>query len=61
MSEAKRPGEGFEDRGWRFLRHGGKHDVWTDGEFQETIPRHNEIDEKLAQFILRRIARRQKP
>lgn len=34
--------------GWRFLRHGGRHDVWTDGEQQEAIPRHNEINEKLA-------------
>lgn len=40
--------------GWRFLRHGGKHDVWTDGERQEAIPRHVEINEKLARAILRR-------
>ncbi len=40
--------------GWQFLRHGAKHDVWTDGERQETIPRHMEINEKLAHAILRR-------
>jgi mRNA interferase HicA len=39
--------------GWRFLRHGGRHDVWTDGDRQELIPRHNEINEKLARSILR--------
>ena len=40
--------------GWYFLRHGGNHDVWTDGEGQEAIPRHREINEMLAKSILRR-------
>ncbi len=40
--------------GWRFLRHGRKHDVWTDGERQEPVPRHAEINEKLAKVILNR-------
>ena len=43
---------------WSFLRHGAKHDVWTDGERQEPIPRHTDINEKLAQAILRRASRR---
>lgn len=41
--------------GWRFLRGGGRHDVWTDGEREEAIPRHREINEQLARSILRRI------
>jgi mRNA interferase HicA len=40
--------------GWKFLRHGRRHDVWTDGEREEAIPRHAEIHEKLARAILRR-------
>ena len=44
--------------GWQFLRHGAKHDVWTDGERQEPIPRHTEINERLARAILRRVERR---
>ncbi|MCY4364276.1 MAG: type II toxin-antitoxin system HicA family toxin [Gammaproteobacteria bacterium] len=40
--------------GWYFLRHGGNHDVWTDGEGQEAIPRHREINEILAKSILKR-------
>jgi len=44
--------------GWRSLRHGGRHDVWTDGEQQEAIPRHSEINEKLARAILRRAQKR---
>jgi len=43
---------------WWFLRHGGKHDVWTDGERLEAIPRHSEINEKLAQEILKRARRK---
>lgn len=42
---------------WEFLRHGRRHDVWTDGERQEAIPRHTEINEKLARAILRRAKR----
>ena len=44
--------------GWQFLRHGGKHDIWTNGEQEEAIPRHAEINEKLARLILRRVRRR---
>ena len=44
----------LRDRGWRFLRHGGSHDVWTDGEREEAIPRHREIHEDVARAILRR-------
>jgi mRNA interferase HicA len=39
---------------WRFLRHGGNHDVWSDGTREEAIPRHREINERLALAILRR-------
>jgi predicted RNA binding protein YcfA (HicA-like mRNA interferase family) len=46
--------------GWRFLRHGGKHDVWTDGEREEPIPRHVEINEHLAKSILKRAKRKGK-
>ena len=43
--------------GWEFKRHGGKHDVWTNGEIEEMIPRHTEIAERLAQKILRNAKR----
>ena len=45
------------EHGWWFLRHGGEHDVWTDGEREEAIPRHREINERLARAILRRVLR----
>lgn len=44
----------LEDGGFVFERHGSNHDVYTRGDEQETIPRHNEINERLAKAILRR-------
>ena len=46
--------------GWWFLRHGRRHDMWTDGNRQEPIPRHIEINEKLARSILRKAKKRGK-
>ena len=39
--------------GWCFLRHGGSHDVWTDGKNEATVPRHTEVTEGTARGILR--------
>lgn len=41
--------------GWEFLRSGGNHDVWTDGDRQEAIPRHREVNERLAKAIIKRV------
>jgi mRNA interferase HicA len=46
--------------GWWFLRHGGRHDVWTDGDREEPIPRHTDINEKLARSILRKAKKGEK-
>lgn len=43
--------------GWTFLGQGKRHEIWTDGEREEAIPRHNEINEKLARAILKRAER----
>jgi mRNA interferase HicA len=40
--------------GWSPLRHGGGHDVWTDGERLEYVPRHAEINENLERKILKK-------
>ena len=42
--------------GWKLLRHGRKHDIWSNCEREEAIPRHSEVNEKLAKAILRRAA-----
>ena len=47
-------------RVWWFFRHGGRHDIWTDGNRQEPIPRHAEINEKLARSILRKVKKGRK-
>ena len=43
--------------GWQLLRHGRRHDVWTDGDRIEAVPRHTEINETLARAILKRAKR----
>jgi len=42
----------FKDHGWYLLRNGSNHDVWTNGKEQEPIPRHREINERLAKSII---------
>ena len=44
----------LEELGFRFLRHGGEHDIYMRGKDKETIPRHNEINEQLAKSILKK-------
>lgn len=39
--------------GWELARHGGKHDIWTNGEREVAVPRHQEINEYTARGILR--------
>lgn len=40
--------------GFTFERHGANHDVYIRGAEREEIPRHKEINEKLAKAILKR-------
>lgn len=44
----------MENGGFVFERHGSNHDIYTRDGVKETIPRHNEIDERLAKAILKR-------
>jgi mRNA interferase HicA len=41
--------------GWRFLRQGGSHEIWTNGLDVEAIPRHAEINENTAKAIIKRV------
>jgi mRNA interferase HicA len=43
--------------GWRLERHGARHDVWRRGERTEAVPRHTEINDRLASAMLARAAR----
>lgn len=44
----------LEKGGFVFERHGSNHDVYVRGTEREEIPRHKEINEKLAKAILKR-------
>lgn len=42
------------DNGWWLLREGANHDIYTNGQRSEPIPRHREINELLAKAIIKR-------
>lgn len=44
----------LEKAGFVLVRHGGNHDVYVRGSDTEQIPRHKEINERLAKAILRK-------
>lgn len=44
----------LESIGFKFERHGGNHDIYRRGNEIEQIPRHKEINERLAKTILRK-------
>lgn len=39
--------------GWELARHGGRHDIWTDGNREIAVPRHSEINEYTAKAIIK--------
>ncbi len=39
--------------GWYLARHGQRHDIWTDGKQELSVPRHNEVNEYTARAILK--------
>ena len=44
----------LEDAGFEFCKHGGNHDIYKRGNAKEVIPRHREVNERLAKAILRK-------
>jgi len=42
------------NNGFRFERHGSNHDVFRRGSDIEQLPRHREINERLAKTIIRK-------
>lgn len=53
-NETERPDKKIRKSRIPFLRHGSKHDVYVRGTDEEQIPRHKEINERLAQAILKK-------
>ncbi|MDQ3181636.1 MAG: type II toxin-antitoxin system HicA family toxin [Acidobacteriota bacterium] len=48
----------LEEMGCIFVRHGGKHDFYTNFKTKQSqpVPRHNEINENLAKSIIRKLS-----
>ena len=44
----------FERQGWYLKRHGANHDVYTNGKETEVIPRHPDVNEKLAISLIKK-------
>ena len=40
---------------WRFVRHGGDHDLWSCRGSVVQVPRHREVDERTARRIIREL------
>ena len=45
----------LESKGYRFERHGSNHDLYDNGVNSISIPRHNEINERLAKSIIKKL------
>lgn len=44
----------LQSAGFELERHGSNHDVYKRGDDEEQIPRHREVNERLAKAILRK-------
>lgn len=41
--------------GWRLVRQGGNHEMWTNGEHLVPVPCHKEINEFTARGIMKKV------
>ncbi len=44
----------LEKNGFKLVRDGGNHNVYSNGKKTEAVPRHNEVSEGLAKAIIKR-------
>jgi len=44
----------FEKAGWFLIREGSEHTIYGNGMKKEQIPRHREINEMLAKFLIKK-------
>lgn len=44
----------LKKNGWTFEYHGANHDIYCKGTEQESVGRHNELDELLVKKIIKR-------
>ncbi|HEY5584037.1 MAG TPA: type II toxin-antitoxin system HicA family toxin [Ruminiclostridium sp.] len=44
----------LETSGWKLVRNGASHDIYSNGTISEPVPRHAEINEITAKAILKK-------
>ena len=44
----------LEAHGWKYKRSGKSHDIYTNGKESEAVPRHTEMNDLLAEAIIKR-------
>lgn len=47
----------LREQGWYFLREGGNHEIWTNGNLRRAVPRHRNIAEPTAWGLIREAKR----
>jgi mRNA interferase HicA len=60
LNEKERLEKELSRLGWWLKREGGNHEIWTNGEDTEPVPRHREIKEVMANKIIQ-VARNHPP
>ncbi len=44
----------FKKNGWYFVRHGGKHDIWSNGKIKTQLPRHRKFSDRLFDSLIKK-------
>ncbi|MDU1505817.1 MULTISPECIES: type II toxin-antitoxin system HicA family toxin [Limosilactobacillus] len=44
----------FKLNGWFFVRHGGNHDIWSNGKVKTQLPRHPKISDRLYNSLIKK-------
>lgn len=44
----------FIDNGWFFVRHGGNHDIWSNGIKKTQLPRHPKFSDMLYKALIQK-------
>ena len=47
----------IEAHGYKFIRNGGRHDIYGKGNETIEVPRHREVNERLARAIIKKAER----
>lgn len=46
--------ERFKQNGWFFIRHGGNHDIWSNGVIKTSLPRHPKFSDALFEALIKK-------